>query len=500
MSLSSRPESLVDFFDRTVRRHADLTALEVAGEQLTYGELSDQVDACAHALPTTVMPGARIGLLCERTAASYVGYLAILRAGATVVPLSPAMPKARTDLMCRTAGVTGVLVADERGTPLFQPHQAGEPPTETMPDVGDALAERVAYVLFTSGSTGRPKGVPIRNRNLVPYIAHCRAQLGVEPGSRVSHTFELTFDPSVHDMFVTWAAGGTMVVAQPQDMLTPVRFVNRNRLTHWFSTPSVLTLATRLRALVPGSMPDLRWSLFAGEQLALAQARAWAAAAPQSVVENLYGPTELTITCTRYRLPADPRAWPTTSNLTVPIGRPYPHLEAIVVDDDGHEADEGELCVRGAQRFEGYLPDSEDPGAGAADLQRASAALPDEWYRTGDRVRRLGEELVHVGRLDNQVKINGYRVEPSEVEAVISELAGVREVAVVAVPTPAGPRLHAFYCAADIDEHTVEQGARNRLPPFMVPTRFHAVHTLPTGPHGKLDRATLRRQAGTPTR
>lgn len=488
---TTRSDTLIDRFDTAVRRHADVVALEVGGQVLTYGELAERVDAHARALPE-LRPGARIALPCHRTAATYVSYLAVLRAGATVVPLCPDGPRARTGLMCATAEVSGVLVPDETGVPAL--YDLGARPAGSSGDVDPG--DRVAYVLFTSGSTGRPKGVPIRHRNVVPYVDHGRAQFGVGPGSRASQTFELTFDPSVHDLFVTWSAGGTVVVAQPQDLLTPVQFVNRHRLTHWFSTPSVVALAARLRGLAPGSMPDLEWSLFAGEQLTVDRAREWAAAAPRSVVENLYGPTELTITCTRYRLPSDPSRWPETANRTVPIGQPYPHLDVAVVDDTGREADDGELWVRGSQRFDGYLPDPDRPGTTPAPRPHRAG---DDWYRTGDRVQRLGTELVHLGRLDDQVKIHGYRVEPSEVEAVLSQLAGVNEVAVVVVATGDGSRLHAF-CRLGDDLDAVEQQARDRLPGYMVPTRFHAVDTFPTGPHGKLDRDALLRHTDTASR
>lgn len=124
----------------------------------------------------------------------------------------------------------------------------------------------------------------------------------MEPGSRVSQTFDLTFDLSVFDMFTAWGGGATLVVPSREDLLAPVRFVAEKRLTHWFSVPSMVSYAQRLRSLRPGSMPTLRWSLFCGEPLTTHQATAWQRAAPGGVVENLYGPTELTISCAEYRL------------------------------------------------------------------------------------------------------------------------------------------------------------------------------------------------------
>src|SRR6266511_409114 len=211
-------------------------------------------------------------------------------------------------------------------------------------------------------------------------------------------------------MFVAWCGGATLVVPQHDELLTPVGFVNDRRITHWFSVPSVVSIAHRLRSLRPGCMPGLRWSLFAGEQLTIAQALAWAGAAPNATIENLYGPTELTITCTGYRLPRDVARWPATSNGTVPIGRPLPHLQAMVLTEAGTTGAEGELCVRGPQRFDGYL------------------------NAEHDRVRIEDGELVHLGRFDDQVKILGYRIELGEIESVLRRHPGVLDAVVLAVP------------------------------------------------------------------
>ncbi|WP_307937382.1 AMP-binding protein, partial [Salinispora arenicola] len=205
----------------------------------------------------------------------------------------------------------------------------------------------------------------------------------------------------------------------------------------------MISLAGRLRSLRPGSMPSLRWSLFAGEQLTLAQARAWADATPGSTLENLYGPTELTVTCTRYQLPADPARWPRTSNDTVPIGRVHPHLEGVLLAPDGTAGNEGELCIRGTQRFDGYLDPTQNHGrfvdhVGDRTTQVDRLPGPQHWYRTGDRVRQENGELVHLGRIDDQVKIHGYRIELGEIESVLRRHPGLHEVVVLAVPARAG--------------------------------------------------------------
>ncbi|MFC4049252.1 amino acid adenylation domain-containing protein [Actinomadura syzygii] len=504
MTAEAVPATLDAWFTRTAHRFADACALEVGGVGLTYGQLAGLAEHVAARIRAVATP-TTVALVASRSVAAYAGYLATLRAGAAVVPLSLDAPPDRCAAMCRAAGV-GAVIVDARGADA-----GGEVARALGVPVVDLTGDRwwdhlpaasviaapgtgpddMAYVLFTSGSTGRPKGVPIRHRQLADYLAHCTRRYEIAPGCRVSQTFELSFDPSVFDMFVTWAGGGTLVVPQREEILTPARFVTERRVTHWFSVPSVISLARRLRGLPAASMPDLRWSLFAGEQLTLAQAAVWADAAPRSVVENLYGPTEATITCTGYRLPADRARWPSTVNGTVPIGRAHPHLEVVVHDGEG-AAGEGELWVRGSQRFTGYLDPADDAGAFAPGTAPGDAA----WYRTGDRVHWQDGELVHLGRTDDQVKIAGFRVEPGEVEGVLRACPGVHDVAVVAVAADdaAGGRLelHAAYTGERRGEDELSEHVRHRLPAYMVPVRLHHLPRLPVNPNGKVDRLRLR--------
>ena len=495
--------------------HQLAPAIEVAGRTLSYEELLDLVERLAgHLVLARGSTPRAVGLLASRSLAAYAGYLAALRCGATVVPLNPRFPAARNRRMCELSGVD-VVVVDDAGAaqatdvvaggtitavPLLTdtpwPDGHGDPPTVVDPDA-------VAYTLFTSGSTGEPKGVPIRHRNVGPYLRHCIDRYGAGPGSRLSQTFDLTFDPSVFDMFVSWCSGATLVVPQADEVLTPARFVARAGITHWFSVPSVVSIARRLRMLRPNCMPDLRWSLFAGEQLTLAQARAWAAAAPDSVLENIYGPTELTVTCVGHRLPADETTWPATSNATVPIGEVYPQLDGIVLDEHGVAAQDGELCVRGPQRFDGYLDPAHNAGRflryenGRA-LPHDGVPTPDCWYRTGDRVRFEDGALVHLGRFDDQIKIHGYRVELGEIESALRAHPGIADVVVLAVTAQDGnAELHAVYTGEPLADDAIDALLAD-LPEYMRPRGRHHRDALPTNANGKVDRRVLAAGLATP--
>ncbi|MFI6392328.1 AMP-binding protein [Nonomuraea sp. NPDC050540] len=446
--------TLYQWFADSVARNGDAVALEVAGDRLTYAELDELAGRIAAGIGGDAP---RVGLRADRTVLAYAGYLAIQRLGRTVVPLNPAAPQARNETIARAAGLV-----------LATPAPAGR-----AAPAGAQDPDGLAYILFTSGSTGVPKGVPLRHSSVDAYLSYVIPRYELGPGCRVSQTFDLTFDLSVFDMFATWGSGATLVVPLKYDLLKPVTFVTRHELTHWFSVPSVVSVAARLRRLGTGTMPSLRWSLFCGEPLTLQQADAWRAAAPHSVLENLYGPTELTISCTQYRLPAERADWPEPANGTVPIGVPYPHVEHTVMD--------GELCLKGVQRFPGYLDPADDEGR-----------FLGEWYRTGDRVAWEDGLLVHHGRLDQQVKIAGHRVELGEIEAALRRQPGVSEAVVLALPGADGELILEAACTgAGVDTATLLRGVAQVLPRYMVPRAVTVLDELPLNGNGKVDRRAL---------
>ncbi|MEU1662147.1 AMP-binding protein [Streptomyces sparsogenes] len=496
-------QTLYAWFASSAARFPDHTALEAGQERMTYRELREASERIAAALlRARGGPPRRAGLMAERTPATYAAYLAVQLLGGTVVPLAPSSPAARTERIAASAGLDVLigegLPAAAGGVPVFSPDpRAGAPGPRPAPGPADDTAG-TAYILFTSGSTGEPKGVPVSHRNLSPYLAHVIERYAPGPGSRLSHTFDLTFDLSVFDMFAAWGSGATLVVPTRQELLAPVRWAADKGLTHWFSVPSMVSFAHRMRSLPPGRLPALRWSLFCGEPLTLQQAGWWAAAAPGSSIANLYGPTELTISCAEYVLPGDPSRWPRPANGTVPIGALHPGLEHLVLDDTGCPADTGELVVRGRQRFGGYLDADHDIGRFVAfDGERAvpyTGGRPlteHDWYRTGDRVSRGDGQLVHLGRLDHQVKVRGYRVELGEVEACLRRHPGVTDAVVVALPDPGGEVVLEAACSGVAADGDLMAALRRELPAYMVPRGVTVLGELPRGGNGKLDRKAL---------
>jgi acyl carrier protein len=309
----------------------------------------------------------------------------------------------------------------------------------------------------------------------------------VQPQDRFSQTFELTFDLSVHDLFLCWENGATLVVASEKELRMPSAYIIEHGITCWFSVPSLAYQVRLQEDLVPGAFPSLRSSLFCGEALPTIVATEWAQAAPNSVVENWYGPTEATIACSRYILGAEAIA-----DDTVPIGKAFDAMELLVLDTDLTplpQGEAGELFLAGAQVATGYLNDPEKTAASFVTLPDGKPA-----YRTGDRAA-FGDDgnVRFLGRVDNQVKVRGFRIELGEIEAALrSASSGLNAVALA---WPGGAEIATSIVAAleseDIETAAIQAAISETLPDYMVPSMIFCVSEFPKNASGKVDRRGL---------
>jgi len=316
---------------------------------------------------------------------------------------------------------------------------------------------------------------------------HRRFEMRVE--DRVAEASELTFDASVFDMFMAWSSGAALYVVPAAQLMAPAKFIRDHELTIWFSVPSTASFMGRMKMLKPSAFPSLRISIFAGEALSVATAQAWQIAAPNSIVENFYGPTELTVDCIAQRLEDPP--YVTRNRGTLAIGTTFPGVRAGIVDAElkflPRDA-EGELVVCTRQAARGYF---EDPELTAACFPMLEG---DRWYRTGDLAFQDSAGIFHhLGRIDNQVKILGNRVELEEVEAHLRNFLGIDMVAAVAWPLTDGRAagIVAFHCAAGVTRDEVREEMKKRVPDYMVPQRVNYLDALPLGSSGKIDRKAL---------
>jgi len=482
-------------FRRGLAAAPDRAAFRVGDEELTYAQADAMALRWAGALAE--LAGGRpkaVGVLAEKSATCYVGILAALCAGATVVPLSPDFPAVRTQRMAAAAGIDALIV-DQRGDRLVdqlpklpvlgahRPMPRGALAAPLPVEPGDA-----AYVLFTSGSTGRPKGVPITHANLAHYFGLVDGWYQATPADTFSQTFDVTFDCAMFDLFTAWGAGATAVAIPAVAYRDLPAFLADQRITVWFSTPSAIGLVRRAGGLAAGGMPGLRLSLFAGEALKCADAADWQAAAVNSAVENLYGPTELTVTITRHR-------WSDASpglgvNGMAPIGLPNAGHDHLLLDPSGEPAEtEGELWITGPQLTAGYLDPADDGGR----YTRRGDRL---WYATGDRIRRVDNgELVYLGRSDSQVQVQGWRVELAEIDHAVRGCAGVEDAVTVGVESADSTELVVFYTGRPSSTAEFAGQLRGALPTGLIPRHYRRLADMPLNANRKVDRLELRERA-----
>src|SRR5436190_10445570 len=520
-------------FLRSCEQFPTRGAIEVGGREVTYQELAYIAKRIAATIQAGVVPGVvpLTAVFAYRSETAYAGVLGVLMAGHGYVPLNRTFPVERTRLMLERS-MCRCMVVDAGSEPQLEALLAGiETPLLILcPDgsdisqlaakfpvhriVGasdlanadewravDVAADSIAYLLFTSGSTGQPKGVMVSHTNVLHYVNYATDRYALTSNDRVSQTFDLTFDLSAHDMFVAWQNGACVCCPTQKQSIKPGAFINDARLSVWFSVPSTALFMRRLGVLKPGMYPQLRLTLFCGEPLPVEIVRQWALAAPNSVIENLYGPTELTIACTAYQ-------WNATNSPTecehgvVPIGEPFDQMKAVIVDENLQEVlpgASGELLMTGPQLSRGYWHDEEK-------TRQAFISLPgtsDTYYRTGDRVRRRapGKPLLYLGRLDSQIKVLGHRVELGEVESAVRKASGLDGVVALGWPmTESGAEaIEVFLQTDDFDIKPLFQDLKRKLPPYMVPRNIRLLSHFPLNAHGKFDRGALLKKLEEPS-
>lgn len=512
-------------FISSANQFPDRPALLVDGKQSSYADLREA--ACRIAATLQAYPEFRETALTAvfgyRTSAAFEGVLGALLAGNGYVPLNRTFPVERTQAMFERSDSRSIVV-DSQSLPQLGPllDRAKNPVLVILPELSDvssfrmqwshhifvgrpdlkpasawqkpaANTEAIAYLLFTSGSTGTPKGVMVAVRNVLAFVGYMVERYQLTEQDRCSQMFDMTFDLSAFDMFVCWERGACLCCPPQKVLMSPGRFIRENELTIWFSVPSTISFMKQLGLLKPGRFPSLRLSLFCGEPLPVSALGAWSEAAPHSVIENLYGPTELTIACTLY--PWDPVRSPQEAELgIVPIGYPYPDMNVLVADTQLAEVEpgeEGELLMNGPQMSLGYWKDP--------DKTAAAFVIPpgkeDVYYRTGDRVRRpVGNApLTHLGRIDFQVKVLGHRVELGEVEARVRDACGLDGVVAVGWPKNESGfgGIEVFLEGNSVDQDWLRREMAAGLPEYMVPRRFHFLDELPRNANGKYDRGAM---------
>jgi amino acid adenylation domain-containing protein len=489
------PELLAEQAART----PDAIAVISGGEAITYGELDRRANRLARRLRARgIGVGSRVAVCLERSPALMVGLIGVLKAGGAYLPLDPETPRARVDALLASAGV-GLVVTEER----LWSQGAGEPGPEILaldaegaeiegeessPLPPTALAANLACVIYTSGSTGAPKGVLLTHRNLVNLVASFLDSYRPEPADRILPLTALGFASFVGEIFPLLCAGGTLVLpdrAELLDVSALTALIERHGVSIVSTVPSMMASLNARH----DRLPRLRLLLVGGEALSAGDVDKILGTVR---IVNGYGLTETSVCSTWHTLvPADlaPGSIP-------PIGRPLMNHRVYLLDRHLQPLPvgcPGEIFVAGDGLARGYLGDS-----GAT----AERFLPDPWdtgarmYRTGDLgLLRSDGELVYLGRVDQQVKLRGYRIELAEVESVLALHPRVKESFVIVRTDGGEPQLVAYLvpeeAAAPPTAGELLAYLRERLPDYMVPGALVTLAALPLTPNGKVDRGLL---------
>lgn len=497
-----------------VERAPDAVAVTFGGERLTYRALNARANQLAHHLRALgVGPEVLVGICAERSLELVVALLGVLKAGGAYVPLDPSYPRERLAFMVEDARPRVILTQERLRGILPDPSTVLCLDTD-WPSIARESQENpshlvaplnLAYVIYTSGSTGRPKGVGITHGNVVNHNTAQAKSFGLCARDRVLQFASIGFDAAVEEIFPTWLSGATLVLRPAGPLMTGTEL---SELIHQHQI-TVVNLPTAYwhewvheASACSASLPACLRLVVVGGEKALAESLARWRRLPAHGVDwmNTYGPTETTVVATSFR--HDARAEELDSS-EIPLGRPLPNTQVYVLDRNRDLVPvgvPGELYIAGAGVARGYV------GRGGLTAERFVPhpfAAGERVYRTGDLVRwNERAQLEFIGRTDHQVKVRGHRIEPGEIESVLSAHAGVSQAVVVAhEDVPGDKRLVAYVVAAHGRAPTSSQlreYLKERLPESMVPSAVMTLEELPLTPNGKVDRRALPAPHGRP--
>jgi amino acid adenylation domain-containing protein len=485
-----------EMIEAQARRTPEATAAVFHDRSLSYRELIGAARELAKRLRSDgIGPEAIVAVCLDRSLDMLVALIAVLKAGGAYLPLDPAFPAERVAFMVDDSRAT-VVITDSAKLRRFEGQAITAisidepPPMPSASAVGESLKlepANLAYLIYTSGSTGKPKGVMIEHRNVANFFAGMDEVLGVEPGTWLAVT-SISFDISVLELLWTLTRGFTIVIQDDEEKLLAsgqysiAEQIKRHRVTHLQCTPTLAASLIR-QPLTKEALRSLRKMLVGGEALPLALAERLLEAIDGDLI-NMYGPTETTI-------------WSTTAPVTrgapISIGRPIVNTPIYLLGEDGRPCASGEICIGGAGVARGYWrrPELTAERFVVLDLDGVVTRV----YKTGDRGRYLPDGTIEfLGRIDNQIKVRGYRVEPGEIEAVLMEHPLVARAVVTSFQRAGEDQLAAYVATekgCEVAREELHGLLSKKLPAYMIPAAWVFLNELPTTPNGKLDRKAL---------
>ncbi|MGY3979141.1 amonabactin biosynthesis non-ribosomal peptide synthetase AmoG [Aeromonas mytilicola] len=475
-------DTLLCHIERRAAERPDALAVSDGAEALTYGELEVRANRLAYWLQAQgVTPGAAIGIQARRDVAFVVALLACWKAGAAYVPLDPAYPAERLAHILSDASIALVLGGEPdarlgealAGTTAAY-HDLHQLALDKMPTSTPALprdAAMLAQIIYTSGSTGLPKGVMVEQGSLVNLMADHGERIALGKGGAMFNCMSLSFDAGNMTSLLPLYCGAALHFGEPGEGVIGAAIARG-------ASHMILPTALLANLLPPTDLGSLKAIGFGGEACPSSLVDRWG---ERVALFNMYGPTECTVTALCARL---------SPGAPITIGRPVNNLKALILDEGGNLCPvgvPGELCLSGLGLARGYLNLPERTQE--AFIELALAGRTYRLYRTGDRaLLRRDDNIQYLGRIDEQIKLRGYRIEPGEIETQVAALSpAIRQIKVVVQEG----RLLAYAClhagASEPDGEALLQRAGECLPEYMVPARLCWLAEMPLTPNGKLD-------------
>jgi amino acid adenylation domain-containing protein len=498
-----------ELFEAQARETPGSTAALYNGESITFQELSQKSDQMAHLLVLIgVGPETVVGISLSHSIQMLTALLGILKAGAAFVAIDPGYPLQRKAFMIDDAQlpviVTNSVHKDKLPAFWGQIISLDEDAIGDLADIAlpSCFSEQAAYLVYTSGSAGQPKAVVVSHRSLINNVLAMVGLAGIVPEDRLLQFVSLSFDAAVQQVFMTLVGGACLVLADGVTQLSPIELLDlceRFGVNTLYLPPSYWHELVRELADTGRKVPKwLRQLLTGGETPSVERLRVWASLDGNGVpFLNAYGPAEATVTATAFAIRPDLKMLETWNR--VPIGKPLPNVQAFVLDEDLQQLPlgaVGELFLGGVGLARGYLSRSE---------LTAESFLPNPFsgenggrlYRTGDMARLLPDgNLEFWGRKDEQIKINGYRIEPAEVERALLRHSMIGSCVVVKHERETATPLLVAYIVPKNEEFVAPEELtaylRESLPEYMVPKSFFAVKVIPLTTNGKVDRRSLK--------
>ncbi len=497
---SPEPENfktIHEWFEHQASRTPQAVAVTCGENFITYGNLNRRANQLARVLQKRgVGPESLVGVALERSREMLISILAVLKAGGAYVPLDPSYPTERLALMLNEINapvlVTSQLAKEELPVTASSiicidsdwESISAEADSDLEPT---SASDNAAYVIFTSGSTGKPKGVVVTQGNLVQ-SNKARFTYYEEPIRAYVMISSFSFDSSVAGIFWTLCSGGNLVLPEQglhQDPSELIRAIQKNRATHFLGLPSLYKLL--LQQASPEAISTLRTVIVAGESCSAEVVEQHGKALPHARLCNEYGPTEATVWSSVARLRVGEK---------VTIGQAIPGTQVYILDESKapvRQGEAGEVYVGGPTVARGYL-NRPDVTSARFVPDHLSGQAGARLYRTGDLARCLPSgDFEFLGRIDHQVKIRGFRIELEEIETVVKEFAGIRDVVVNAFqPREDGEKVLVAYVVGDkAAAAELRQFLKQRLPEYMVPSAVMFLDRMPLMPNGKVDRSAL---------